>query len=75
MFFELRFFSQLYASLEKGTNKNITGLIRQYFTENIYFSNLLISDIMFVENRFNSRLIKYISFTQPVVILNIHVCT
>jgi len=69
------YFAHPYSSWERGTNENTNGLIRQYFPKGMSFSNLSISDIMFVENRLNARPRKCLSFAQPMVILNNHCCT
>jgi len=63
------YFAHPYASWERGTNENMNGLIRQYFPKGMYFSNLSISDTMFVENRLNTRPRKCLSFSPPVVFL------
>jgi len=69
------YFAHPYSSWERGTNENTNGLIRQYFPKDVYFSNLSISDIMFVENRLSLRPRKCLSFAQPMVILKNHCYT
>ena len=69
------YFAHPYSSWERGTNENTNGLIRQYIPKNTHFQNLLTTDIVFVENRLNSRPRKCLDFDQPVVFLKNHCCT
>ena len=69
------YFAHPYASWERGTNENTNGLIRQYIPKSTYFSALGKADILFAENRLNTRPRKCLSFNSPVVFLNNHCCT
>ena len=68
------YFAHPYASWERGTNENTNGLIRQYIPKSTDFSALGKTDIMFAENRLNTRPRKCLSFNSPVVFLNNHGC-
>jgi len=69
------YFAHPYSSWERGTNENTNGLIRQYIPKNTDFSKLTKADILFAENRLNTRPRKCLSFNPPVVFLNNHGCT
>ena len=69
------YFAHPYSSWERGTNENTNGLIRQYIPKNTDFSTLEKVDILFAENRLNTRPRKCLSFNSPVVFLNNHGCT
>jgi len=69
------YFAHPYASWERGTNENTNGLIRQYIPKDTKFSGLTCEDMLFVENRLNTRPRKCLSFKSPVVILNNYGCT
>jgi transposase, IS30 family len=69
------YFAHPYASWERGTNENTNGLIRQYIPKGSNFMHLTKVDILFVENRLNSRPRKCIDFIQPMVFLKNHCCT
>ena len=68
------YFAHPYSSWERGTNENTNGLIRQYIPKNTDFSTLGKADILFAENRLNTRPRKCLSFKSPVVFLNNHGC-
>ena len=68
-------FAHPYSSWERGTNENTNGLIRQYIPKNTNFSELGTEDILFAENRLNTRPRKCLSFNSPMVFLNNHCCT
>jgi transposase, IS30 family len=69
------YFAHPYASWERGTNENTNGLIRQYIPKGSNFMKLTNVDIMFIENRLNTRPRKCIDFNQPMVFLKNHCCT
>ena len=69
------YFAHPYASYERGTNENTNGLIRQYIPKSTDFRDLSPSDILFTENRLNTRPRKCLSFVQPMVFLKNHCCT
>ena len=69
------YFTHPYSSWERGTNENTNGLIRQYIPKSTDFSTLGKADILFAENRLNTRPRKCLSFNSPVVFLNNHGCT
>lgn len=69
------YFAHPYSSWERGTNENTNGLIRQYIPKSTDFSALGNADILFAENRLNTRPRKCLSFNSPVVFLNNHGCT
>jgi len=69
------YFAHPYSSWERGTNENTNGLIRQYIPKNTNFSELGTEDILFAENRLNTRPRKCLSFNSPMVFLNNHCCT
>ena len=69
------YFAHPYSSWERGTNENTNGLIRQYIPKNTNFSELGTEDILFAENRLNTRPRKCLSFNSPMVFLNNHGCT
>ena len=69
------YFAHPYSSWERGTNENTNGLIRQYIPKSTDFSALGKADILFAENRLNTRPRKCLSFNSPVVFLKNHGCT
>ena len=69
------YFAHPYSSWERGTNENTNGLIRQYIPKNTDFSKLTVADILFAENRLNTRPRKCLSFNPPMVFLINHGCT
>ncbi|MBC8336878.1 MAG: IS30 family transposase [Anaerolineales bacterium] len=69
------YFAHPYASWERGTNENTNGLIRQYIPKDTRFGDLTCADMIFVENRLNTRPRKCLSFATPMVFLNNHGCT
>ena len=68
------YFTHPYSSWERGTNENTNGLIRQYIPKNTDFSSLGNADILFAENRLNTRPRKCLSFNSPVLFLINHCC-
>jgi len=62
------YFAHPYSSWERGINENTNGLIRQYIPKSTDFSTLEKADILFAENRLNTRPRKCLSFNSPVVI-------
>jgi transposase, IS30 family len=69
------YFAHPYASWERGTNENTNRLIRQHIPKGSNILKLTKVDILFVENRLNSRPRKCIDLIQPMVFLKNHFCT
>ena len=59
------YFAHPYHSWERGLNENTNGLIRQYFPKKYDFRNITKQDIIFAENRLNSRPRKILNFKKP----------
>jgi len=49
------FFAHPYHSWERGSNENLNGLIRQYFTKGTGFTNITEQRIKEVETKLNNR--------------------
>jgi len=49
------YFAKPYPSYERGANKNMYGLIRQYFTKASSFENISIEDVKRVQDILNNR--------------------
>jgi IS30 family transposase len=60
------YFTNPYASWEKGTNENTNGLIRQYFPKRSSMKELTDEKIKDIENRLNTRPRKKLSFQTPL---------
>ena len=59
------YFAKPYHSWERGSNENVNGLIRQYFPKKTSFVKINSQQIVFVENRLNTRPRKCLDFNCP----------
>jgi transposase, IS30 family len=59
------YFAKPYHSWERGANENANGLIRQYFPKKMSFAGITVEQIVFVENRLNTRPRKCLGFKPP----------
>lgn len=59
------YFAKPYHSWERGANENTNGLIRQYFPKKMSFAAITVEQIVFVENRLNTRPRKCLGFKPP----------
>jgi len=59
------YFAKPYHSWERGANENANGLIRQYFPKKMSFAGITIEQIVFIENRLNTRPRKCLGFKPP----------
>ena len=59
------YFCHPYHSWERGSNENLNGLIRQYFTKGSSFKNITQKDVKFVENELNNRPRKRLNYKSP----------
>jgi IS30 family transposase len=64
------YFAHPYHSWERGSNENLNGLIRQYFTKGSDFTKLSESDIKYIENKLNRRPRKRFNFKSPIFVMN-----
>lgn len=64
------YFAHPYHSWERGSNENLNGLIRQYFTKGADFSTLSEIDIKYIEDKLNSRPRKRFNFKSPIFVMN-----
>ena len=64
------FFANPYHSWERGSNENLNGLIRQYFTKGSSFLELTDQRISEVELKLNSRPRKRFNYQTPLSIMN-----
>ena len=64
------YFAHPYHSWERGSNENLNGLIRQYFTKGSDFSKLSEMDIKKVEDKLNRRPRKRFNFKSPIFVMN-----
>ena len=64
------YFAHPYHSWERGSNENLNGLIRQYFTKGSDFTKLSETDIKYIENKLNWRPRKRFGFKSPVFVMN-----
>jgi len=62
------FFAKPYHSWERGANENTNGLIRQYFPKKTSFADITADQIVFVQNRLNTRPRKCLDFKPPDVV-------
>ena len=60
------YFSDPYASWQRGTNENTNGLIRQYFSKGTDLSKVTDKEIQEVENKLNNRPRKVLGFRTPL---------
>jgi IS30 family transposase len=63
------FFAHPYHSWERGSNENLNGLIRQYFTKGSDFTNLTNERIKEVETKLNKRPRKRHKYQNPIFVM------
>ena len=63
------FFAHPYHSWERGSNENLNGLIRQYFTKGSDFTNLTDQRIKEVETKLNNRPRKRHKYENPIFVM------
>ncbi|CAI3629001.1 MULTISPECIES: IS30 family transposase [Clostridium] len=56
------YFTCLYSSWQRGTNENINGLIREFFSKRFYFSTMTQEDVDTVEKILNNMPRKCLGF-------------
>ena len=66
------YFAKPYHSWERGANENTNGLIRQYFPKKMSFAGITVEQIVFVENRLNTRPRKCLGFKPPDIVYFSH---
>ena len=59
------YFCKPYHSWEKGTVKNINGLIRRFFPKGTNFDNISKKELKYVEDWINNRPMKILGFKTP----------
>jgi IS30 family transposase len=59
------FFARPYASWERGTNENTSGLLRQYFPKELDFFTMTQNEIDFAVQELNQRPRKILEFKSP----------
>ena len=64
------YFARPYHSWERGSNENLNGLIRQYFTKGMDFQNISETSIKEVEAKLNNRPRKRYQFENPIFVMN-----
>ena len=64
------YFAHPYHSWERGSNENLNGLVRQYFTKGSDFSKLSETDIKYVEDKLNRRPRKRFNFKSPIFVMD-----
>jgi len=64
------YFAHPYHSWERGSNENLNGLIRQYFTKGSDFSSLSDEYIKKIETKLNSRPRKRLGYQSPIFEMN-----
>lgn len=64
------YFAHPYHSWERGSNENLNGLIRQYFTKKADFTTLCETSIQNVENKLNNRPRKRYNYETPIFVMN-----
>jgi len=55
-----------YACYQRGINKNMNGLIRQYLPKSMSLDNVSIEQTQFIEQRLNNRSRKILGFKAPI---------
>jgi len=63
------FFAHPYHSWERGSNENLNGLIRQYFTKGSDFTNITEQRIKEVETKLNNRPRKRYQYENPIFVM------
>ncbi|MBI3556327.1 MAG: IS30 family transposase, partial [Deltaproteobacteria bacterium] len=64
------YFSKLYCSWQRGTNKNTNGLVRRFFPKGTNFNDVTSEEIRKVEALLNSRPRKCLGFRTPLEVQN-----
>jgi IS30 family transposase len=60
------YFAHPYTSWERGLNENTNGLIRQYIPKKAKFDNILLSEILTINHKLNTRPRKSLGFKTPM---------
>lgn len=68
------YFTDPYASWQRGTNENTNGLIRQYFPKGIDFTQVSHREVARVEQSLNERPRKRLGYRTPAEILASRLC-
>ena len=63
------FFAHPYHSWERGSNENLNGLIRQYFTKGSGFTNITEQRVKEVETKLNNRPRKRYKYQNPIFVM------
>jgi len=63
------FFAHPYHSWERGSNENLNGLIRQYFTKGSDFTNITEQRVKEVETKLNNRPRKRDKYQNPIFVM------
>ena len=63
------FFAHPYHSWERGSNENLNGLIRQYFTKGSDFTNITEQRVKEVETKLNNRPRKRYKYQNPIFVM------
>ncbi len=63
------FFAHPYHSWERGSNENLNGLIRQYFTKGSDFTNITDQRIKLIETKLNNRPRKRYNYENPIFVM------
>jgi IS30 family transposase len=63
------FFAHPYHSWERGSNENLNGLIRQYFTKGSDFTNITDQRVNQVETKLNNRPRKRYKYENPIFVM------
>ena len=64
------FFAHPYHSWERGSNENLNGLIRQYFTKGSDFTELTNARVKEIETKLNNRPRKRYNYENPIFVMN-----
>lgn len=59
------YFANPYASFERGLNENTNGLLRRYFTKQMYFDKLNKEEVQETVNKLNNRARKTLRYKTP----------
>jgi IS30 family transposase len=64
------FFAHPYHSWERGSNENLNGLIRQYFTKGSDFTEITNKRVKEIETKLNNRPRKRYNYENPIFVMN-----
>lgn len=64
------YFAHPYHSWERGSNENLNGLIRQYFTKGSDFTSITDEEVKAIEFKINSRPRKRFEYENPIFVMN-----